>query len=117
MKVRLGTVPRDSWASAWRVVDEALRSMRDALERIQSKETRVATVIDTAALPVEILIDGVVSPIEVRLMRAVVQRSTTGAAITSSRLTWTWRGGQLIISAAPDLAATTRYDCVLAVME
>lgn len=121
------TVPANSqlrpgpWGDGPRkVIDEALRAAREILAGGFKWRDQVRgvyeVVIDTATLPDEYDCPGISNPLAVFILRARVQRGT-GVAITSAAVTWNWRGGRLQIVSVPELASTTHYDAVIAVME
>lgn len=122
-RLRVQELKRGGWDEGLRrVVDEALRSLRSVLDggfqwREQVRGT-VDVVIDTAKLPLAIkLPKGITNPIAVIILRAVIQRSTNGYTVTSGRVGWRVREGLLYIDLTPDLAAATRYNATIAVME
>jgi hypothetical protein len=112
----------DTWPLARERVDAALRSLRAVLDRgFRAREQYSAvvdTVIDTDALPMPIEVPGLRStPLSVMVLRATAQRTADGMVITTPAVTWTWRGGRVVIHAVGTLAAATRYDATIAVME
>lgn len=113
-------MPQELPAKSRRVLDAAFRSLRSILDngiRMREQFRCVDAVIDTARLPVSVAVDTTAPPLSVSLLRAVVQRSTSGAVISHARVTWEWRSGAVLIHAIDGLAASTRYDVTLAVME
>jgi hypothetical protein len=112
----------ETWPLARERVDAALRSLRAVLDRgFRAREQYSAvvdTVIDTDALPMPIEVPGLRStPLSVMVLRATAQRTADGMVITTPAVTWTWRGGRVVIHAVGTLAAATRYDATIAVME
>jgi hypothetical protein len=120
-RLRFDLLP-ETYDRARRVVDESFRVIREVLDggwrwREQVRGV-VSTVIDTGELPVQVAVPAVVtSPTAVLLLSAVPQRSASGQVISSAAVTWEWRSGALLIHSIDGLAATTRYNAVLAVME
>ena len=111
-----------TWEKARERVDTALRSLRAVLDRgFRAREqftSVIDAVIDTDALPLPIEVPGLLaSPLSVLVLRATAQRTTDGMVITTPAVTWTWRGGRVVIHAVGTLAAATRYDATIAVME
>lgn len=108
-----------------RVLDRAFRSIRNVLDAahggVKLREQFagvVDVVIDTARYPIPVTIPGVKAPpLGVLLLRAIVQRGGTGRAFSGNAIDWEWRGGGLLIHSVTGLAASTRYDATLAVME
>jgi hypothetical protein len=107
-----------TWDEAWRVVDEALRKLEEFWT--MTPRTRAVTIaIDTGATPYATYESGSLrrAPMGVLLGKAVVQRSATGQAISGGIVTWEFRGGRLLIHTVTGLAATTRYDATILLVE
>lgn len=119
-RIRLGLLSGKTWEAARAVVDESLRSFRDVLSAFRWREQVpfvVDCIIDTAALPLRLEVRGMkAAPVTVLLLSARVQRGD-GETISGGALTWAFRAGKVEIFDAPSLAASTRYDAVIAVME
>ncbi len=120
-RLKLEKMPETYEGGARKLIDDAFRSLRTVLERGFRWREQVAgvveTVIDTSELPVSVEVPNISRPIAVLLLGAIVQRSENGHVISGGEVTWEWRGGALLIHDVSGLAVTTRYNCVLAVME
>jgi hypothetical protein len=120
-RLRFDLMPDELPEKAKRVLDEAFRSIRSVLDatqggiRMREQFTVIDTVIDTARLPVPVKCGA--RPLGVLLVGATVQRTGTGQVISGGAVTWSWRGGGLLIHDVDGLAASTRYDATIAVME
>jgi hypothetical protein len=120
-RLRFDPMP-ETYERGRRVLDESLRVLREVLDggwrwREQVRGV-IDTVIDTDVLPVAVDVPGVKSaPLSVQLLRATVQRTTTGQVLSALPVTWEWREGRLLIHSVDGLAASTRYDATLAVTE
>lgn len=120
-RLRFDMLPEE-YASARKVLDESFRVIREVLDggwrwREQVRGV-VSTVIDTGALPVQVEVPGAkVAPLAVLCLRAIPQRSALGQVQSGGAVTWEWRSGALLVHAIDGLAASTRYDVTLAVME
>lgn len=91
--------------------------LRDVVEQLNTPAPTLACVIDTAALPVSITLPAGLRPRGLRLMRAVIQ-SGDETVISGGAITWDARGaGVVTVHSLDALAASTRYDAVLAVEE
>lgn len=115
-----------AWAEKLRLVlDASFRSIRSVLDvasgglRLRESVRCVDCVIDTGRTPHAIVaVDGMKKPpIGVLLLRARNQRTATGQCATGNALSWEFRGASVLIHAATGLSASTRYDCVIAVLE
>jgi hypothetical protein len=120
-RLRFEDMP-ETWELARKVLDEALRSLREVLERGFRWREQVAgvvdTTIDTAALPLSLDVPRIkVAPLAVMLLSAIEQRSQTGERISGGVVEWEWRGGRLVIHDVSGLTASTRYNATFAVME
>lgn len=120
-RLRFDLLP-EKYDAARKVVDESFRVLREVLDggfrwREQVRGV-VDTVIDTGVLPVQIDVPAVkTAPLSVLCLRAIPQRSASGQVISGAAVTWEWRSGTLLVHSVDGLAATTRYDVTLAVME
>lgn len=120
-----GQPPDDDWAEKLRrVLDASFRSIRSVLDvasgglRLRESTRVVDCVIDTAAYPVAVKVPGLrTPPLSVLMLRATNQRTTTGRSASGMYVDWQWRGGGLLVHAVDGLSASTRYDCVIAVLE
>ncbi|UJR78930.1 hypothetical protein [Sandaracinus amylolyticus] len=120
-RLRFDPMP-EKYERARKVVDESFRSLREVLDRGFRWREQVGgvvdTVIDTDQLPVLIDVPGVkTKPLAVFLLRAVPQRTSDGKVITSPAVQWEWRSGALLVHSVDGLAASTRYNATIAVME
>jgi hypothetical protein len=120
-RLRFDLMPDELPEKAKRILDEAFRSIRSVLDvdqggvRMREQFRTIDTVIDTARLPVPVKC--ATKPLGVLLVGATVQRTGTGEVISGGAVTWSWRGGGLLIHDVDGLAAATRYDATIAVME
>jgi hypothetical protein len=113
------------WVERLRRVLEAsfgsIRTVLDAAQggiRMREQFRCIDTVIDMAALPVSVAVEGLKAPpLAVLVLRATEQRSSTGYVFTGIGVQWEWRGGAVLVHAIDGLAASTRYDATFAVME
>jgi hypothetical protein len=111
-----------AWDAVARDLDGYLRDLRTVLNgglRLREQmRVVVDVVIDTAALPASIDVPIGLRPVGVVLVRAVEQGTADGQVITGGAVTWDAQGaGSLRIHAVDALAASTRYDAVIAVVE
>ena len=117
--------PTIEWARKLRrVLDASFRSLRSVLDvagggiRMRESFRVIDCVIDTARTPHAIVaVDVKRPPVGVMLLRARNQRTATGQCATGNALSWEFRGASVLIHAATGLSASTRYDCVIAVLE
>jgi hypothetical protein len=105
-----------------RDLDGYLREVREILNgglRLRDQVRVVRdVVIDTAVLPVSIEVPAGLRPIGVVLVRAVEQGTADGQVISGGAVTWDAQGiGSIRIHVVDALAASTRYDAVIAVVE
>ncbi len=119
-------IPAGEWGEKTRtVLGAAFRSLQSVLDsargglRMREQLRVVDCVIDTATVPyARVTVLGAnAPPLGVLLISARVQRSTSGRVLTSATVDWEWRGGGILIYGVAGLAAATRYDCVIAVLE
>ena len=117
-------MPEEMPAKSRRVLDAAFRSLRNVLDvaqggvKMREQFRCVDTVVDMAALPVSVAVDGLKAPpLALLVLRATEQRSSTGYVFTGIGVQWEWRSGALLIHGLTDLDGATRYAVTFAVME
>ena len=119
-RLRFDVLPTE-WSAARATVDAAFRSLREVLDGgwRWSEQTRVVSVvIDTAEFPAVFEVRGLKSrPSCVAILSAVERGDASGAVISFPTILWSWRAGVIAIAGVDPLDASTRYDCVIAVME
>jgi hypothetical protein len=111
-----------TYGEAREILGETLRALRAVLDRgfrVREQLPCVVDVaIDTSALPLSLDMPGVRGkPLAVLVLAAVEQRADNAIVISSPAVSWEWRAGRLVLHAVGTLAAATRYDAVIAVME
>lgn len=112
----------ETYEAAKAVLNASFRSLREVLEHgFRAKEQlsrTVEVVIDTSDLPLPVEVDGMKNPpMCVLVLRALEQGADAPIVISCPAVSWEWRAGRVIIHAVGTLAAATRYNAVLAVME
>lgn len=101
----------------------ALAPLRDLVDALRGVRVRdqvrivVDTVVDTAAMPLELALPGDATPLGIVLVRAMEQGSDDGHAISGGGVTWSPGGAGVLIHEIDSLAASTRYDATIAVLE
>ena len=122
MRLRDINLVKPSWDSVARELDSWARDVRAVLNgglRLREQvRVVVDVVIDTSVLPVSIEVPAGIRPIGVALVRAVEQGTADGQVISGGAVTWDAQGvGSLRIHAVDALAASTRYDATIVVVE
>lgn len=103
-----------TYESIVRELDVLLRDVVAALNA--RRVTRLSCVIDTAVLPVSIELPSGVRPATLRLESAIAPSS--GVVLSGGSLSWdAERAGVVTVHTLSALAASTRYDAVIAVEE
>lgn len=126
-RVRVARLPSDP-EEMRKAQDEINRGVRDVLDggyggiRVSEQFSRILeTVIDTGRFPITVSNDALkglaAPPLGLLLLRATVQRTTSGRNLSGGTVDWEWRDGALVLHAVSGLAATTRYNATLLVME
>lgn len=119
-------VPEGDWTDKTRrVVDASFRALRSVLDaahggiRMREQFRCIDCVLDTTSEPfARVSVPGLTrAPLGVFLLRATKQTRGDGVVISAPSVAWDWRGGQLIIASVTNLAAATRYNAVIAVLE
>lgn len=125
-RLSFDVMPEEMPERSRRVLDASFRTLRNVLDAAQGGVLLreqfagiVDVVIDTAALPVTVKVPRRMTrpPLGVRLIGATVQRTSTGRVLSGLPVEWEWRAGAVVIHSISGLAATTRYDAVIALEE
>jgi hypothetical protein len=127
-RVVFDVVPDGEWTEKTRrVLDACFRALRSVLDvanggiRMREQFRCIDCVIDTGTVPyAKVSVSGLkASPLAVWMLNAQTQRGTAShnESLSSLGVRWEWRGGQILIHGVTNLTATTRYDCVIAVLE
>lgn len=120
MKIRATDIGRaGGWAEAAPLLERILRDIRLVLNggwRVRDQALVRDVVIDTGQLPLVVDLPPNVHAIGVELVSARLQGATDGRVLSGGSISWDAQGG-LRLHSLSALAATTRYDAVIAVME
>lgn len=125
-RLSFDVMPEEMPEQSRRILDASFRDIRNVLDaaqgglRLREQFAGVIDcVIDTAILPVTIAAPRRMTrpPLGVRLISATVQRTSTGRVLSGGQVDWEWRAGAVVIHSITGLAATTRYDAVIALEE
>ncbi len=126
-RVVFDVVPDGEWTEKTRrVLDACFRALRSVLDvanggiRMREQFRCIDCVVDTGTVPyAKVSVAGLkVSPLAVWMLSARTQRGASAhETLSSLAMRWEWRGGQILIHGVGNLSATTRYYCVIAVLE
>jgi hypothetical protein len=115
-------LPADTVAPLRRVLDAAMRSIREILEggwrwREQVQHVKTVTLAGDD-LPLSLAFDGLLSPpVCVLMLSAVEADSGTGIVISGGAVTWSFANGAVVLSGLSEITGATRYQVTLAAME
>lgn len=108
-------------ARAFRLLDELTEDLRTLINGNLSFEDNIASnkrtvQIDTAE-DFTIILTTPTKPMAVQVLGAKNLATKDGRVLTGNVVEWEWRGGNVLVHSVTGLAANTRYDVELLILE
>ena len=106
---------------AWRMLDELCLDLRSMLNGRLTFEDNFAggqhTVQIDTALAYTVVLSSKARPASVSVLSAKNLDTNSGRLTTGGTVEWEWRGGSVLVHSVSGLAANTRYEVELLVLE